>query len=167
MRGVYVLELGNGMRYIGSSRNVPQRIQDHYRGLGSGLTKEFGVRKSTTPLTQPIADLALWEQKETLTQMKCYGFDKVRGSCWTYKNSLTSNDREMIRKLIIHGDGRCWSCGNIGHTVTSCYAKSKAKWLVELERGLNKSNMLCERCGRKSHNINNCYANTHISGKLL
>ena len=132
MAGVYVLELKNGMRYVGSSHNTSKRIRQHFNGEGSALSQEFGARKKHPCMTTCMSDLILWEQKETLAQMMIHGFDKVRGSMWIKKDPLSPEDREMIQKLVTAGDNRCIKCGNRGHMVSSCNARAKAEWLEKL-----------------------------------
>lgn len=43
-QGVYVLELNDGTRYVGSSHNIEERINQHKEGTGSTITKEKGVK---------------------------------------------------------------------------------------------------------------------------
>ena len=89
-QGVYVLELNDGTRYVGSSHNIEERINQHKEGTGSTITKEKGVKGLLDLITKKKKNLIQWEKKETIAQMVKHGFNKVRGFQWTSSKNLSN-----------------------------------------------------------------------------
>jgi len=80
--GVYVLKLGGlpHMYYVGCSKTVLARIEQHRRGAGAACTAGATSIEVLPLLTEGNeADLDGWERAETLTLMYTFGIDKVRG----------------------------------------------------------------------------------------
>ncbi len=100
--GVYVLRLRDDKYYVGCSNNKRRRIDEHREGRGAGteFTKKHAVVEEIEPLTEPMADLNLWELKETLTRMKEHGIHSVRGSRWCQlvlqQNHIDDIKNEMV-----------------------------------------------------------------------
>ena len=152
--GVYVIVLDNGTRYVGKSANVNRRIFQHLnpsplRGSSlSGKThltslsppsevkrvawcKKGGTRRaySEPTITEPNADLSVWEQNETIAQMIKHGCDRVRGWEFTSCQPFGNLEYELFKKLAFSGDDLCRTCGYKGHMAEDCYAQHKAPWL--------------------------------------
>jgi len=158
-QGVYVLELNDGTRYVGSSHNIEERINQHKEGTGSTITKEKGVKGLLDLITKKKKDLIQWEKKETIAQMVKHGFNKVRGFQWTSSKNLSNNDAYMLKQLILGEYSLCYKCGKKGHLANKCEEKDKAKWLKEIEDILNETKVkqiVCFKCNRPGHYANKC-----------
>ena len=90
----YVLELGNGCYYVGISIGLNTRLLQHINNSNqsskwvklhkfkSVLSLEFIGKGETDKIAKQ------WERTNTLRMMKKYGYDKVRGHCWTSSKPL-------------------------------------------------------------------------------
>ncbi len=140
--GVYVLVLDNGTRYVGKSNNVKRRISQHLNPKASqsapikrvAWCKKGGTRRAYTepPITEPNADLSVWEQNETIALMMKHGCDRVRGWEFTSCQPFGHLEYELFKKLAFSGNDLCRTCGNKGHFAKDCYARHKAPWLKEI-----------------------------------
>jgi len=129
--GVYVLRV-TGMQYthyVGCSRTVIARIEQHRRGVGAACTMGVTSIESLPLLTKGSTDdLDSWERTETLALMYTIGIDKVRG--WHFTNKLHSDeDRRHINSNICSYNRLCHRCGFGSHMVTKCYARSRSYWM--------------------------------------
>ena len=129
--GVYVLKL-TGLpytHYVGTSRTVLARIEQHRRGVGAGCTTAATQIESLPLLTKgSIDDLDSWERTETLALMYTIGIDKVRG--WHYTDKVHSDeDRRHIYRNICSYNMLCHRCGFGSHMVTKCYARRCSYWM--------------------------------------
>ena len=117
---VYILELQHGRVYVGSSKDVRRRIQQHSNGTGSAYTRAYRPTGVLLPRLGNIdgeGDAA--ERDETLRYMMLRGIPYVRG--WKFAQVDMSmddfNDAEAnIRELF----NLCRRCGYKGHFVTRC-----------------------------------------------
>ena len=90
----YVLELGDGCYYVGISIDLNTRLLQHINNSShsskwvkrhkfkSVLKLEFIGKSATDKIAKE------WERTNTLEMMKKYGYDKVRGHCWTSSKPL-------------------------------------------------------------------------------
>ena len=133
--GVYVIVLDNGTRYVGKSANVNRRISQHLNpkatDASSAWCKKGGTQRaySEPPITEPNADLSVWEQNETVAQMIKHGCDRIRGWEFTSCQPFGNLEYELFKKLAFSGDDLCRTCGYKGHMAKDCYAQHKAPWL--------------------------------------
>lgn len=76
--GVYVLRLEQGKFYVGASRNIQRRIENH----NSVWTQKYKPESvdDVFPAKEQIKEL---EREVTLMYMKRYGWENVRGAGWT------------------------------------------------------------------------------------
>ncbi len=102
--GVYVLRLRHKKYYVGFSNNKRRRIDEHREGQGEGteFTEEYAVVEEIEPLTEPMADLNLWELKETLTRMKVHGIKNVRGSRWCQLVLQQSHIEDIKNEMVTY-----------------------------------------------------------------
>ena len=129
-RGVYVLDL-EGLPfkvYVGSSQNVPRRVEQHKKGDGAVCTKlAKGIHLLASigcPKATGLDDL---ERKETLKQMYQRGIDKVRG--WKFSTLVLSDEhKQQAFEDICCSFNLCLKCGEGKHFVGECRSKTKAKW---------------------------------------
>jgi hypothetical protein len=85
---IYKLNLQNGKKYIGKTCNVDQRMEQHFSGNGSKVTKKF------KPLNGEILDnvpgffSSEVEHKYTKKNIKKHGYQHVRGGYYTNSKTL-------------------------------------------------------------------------------
>ena len=187
--GVYVLQLRKGQLYIGSSSDVNARIHQH-RELGhqsAAFVKHCkGVLRVLNPLTPRGSDLLDWERREFVQRVLRHGCHNVRG--WEFTQPVLQASQCDVIKTIICGTtpARCRKCGRAGHFMSSCRARSKEDWLLDLERMAGSASSSsrrsqprsqepmakrtrgsCFRCGRRGHMAQQCYARTNARGECL
>ena len=115
---IYKLELENGKKYIGKTNNVDRRMNEHFSGKGAKVTKKF------KPIEGEVIDScngyfsSELEQKKTEKYISKHGYDNVRGGSYTNSKTLkySKNDDSKNKK--------CKRCGNSGHYMSNCYAKT-------------------------------------------
>lgn len=118
---VYVLQLENGNYYVGTSCNVPGRIDAHFRGEAAVWTRAHKPVAKVDRITDVQGDTDAAELWETLAWMQRCGVDRVRGSLFTTVH-LSVEDRRMITRLLRDRVGTCRRCGDTGHFVRECVA---------------------------------------------
>jgi len=124
---VYIIELDGGRVYVGSSKNVTRRINQHKAGTGSTYTRLYrptGVILPRLGNVQGDGDAA--ERDETLRYMLLRGIPLVRGWKFTQVNMPFSDFDEAeanIRELY----DLCRRCGRSGHFMTHCSA-TEDRW---------------------------------------
>lgn len=136
-RGVYVLVLDDGTRYVGKSENMSFRIEQHLGGAGaSAWCAKGGTARARreAPCTPPMQDLNLWEQKETVEQMLRHGCNRVRGWEFTQCAPLTRDQLATLESLVFGSRDACRKCGRAGHFASRCYATTLAPWLRQLRQ---------------------------------
>ena len=136
-RGVYVLVLDDGTRYVGKSDNMSSRIDQHLGGAGaSAWCAKGGTARARreAPCTPPMRDLNLWEQKETVEQMLRHGCNRVRGWEFTQCAPLTRGQLATLESLVFGSRDACRKCGRAGHFAARCYATTLAPWLHQLRQ---------------------------------
>jgi hypothetical protein len=128
-KGVYVLESGDGLFYVGKSNNIPARIEQHRTGDGgAAFSQMMGSFKPVPPLTAGSAnDLESWERNETLQRMWTYGIDKVRGWMFTSPH-LTEEQKQAAFGQVCEKFDLCRKCGRTSHFASACYARGKEAW---------------------------------------
>ena len=129
--GVYVLKL-RGLPYtyyVGCSKTVLARIEQHRRGVGAVCTAGATSIEVLPLLTNGSeTDLDTWERIETLTLMYSVGIDKVRG--WHYvQRKISDEDRRHIHRNICSRNGLCHRCGGGSHMMTQCFARHRSLWM--------------------------------------
>jgi hypothetical protein len=170
MTTIYILQLEEGKYYVGKTRNIEQRLNDHYHDNGSEWTKKYKPVK-TIQIVENCDDFD--EDKYVLINMSKYGIDNVRGG--TYSNPiLDALTIEHIEKMIDSAKDRCFTCGKGGHFAKNCSKVSpKNNSNVNTNEqyahvsSVRTLHFKCDRCGRSSHLANNCFAKTDKNGKLI
>jgi len=119
---VYILELEQGRVYVGSSRDVKRRVEQHVAGTGSAYTR---VYKPTGVLLPRLGNVGgdgdAAERDETLRYMMLRGIPYVRG--WKFAQVVMppaefDEAEANIRELF----NLCRRCGYQGHFMTQCKA---------------------------------------------
>lgn len=119
---IYVLQLQNNKYYIGKTKNVNKRLEQHFNKniYGSAWTSKHKPIK----LIETIKNIDDFdEDKYTLKYMKKYGIDNVRGG--SFSQLILSNETvSHINKMIESTNDNCYRCGRNSHYITNCYAKT-------------------------------------------
>jgi predicted GIY-YIG superfamily endonuclease len=117
---VYILELEDGKVYVGTSKDVANRLRQHSSGTGSAFTRAFKPTGTQLPrLGNVSGDGDAAERDETLRYMMLKGIPAVRG--WKYSRVEMPKDEfddaeANIRELY----DLCRRCGYPGHFVSNC-----------------------------------------------
>jgi predicted GIY-YIG superfamily endonuclease len=117
---IYVLELDKGRVYVGRSKNVARRVQQHKDGVGPSFTAMYPPTGVLLPRLGRVSGSAeAAERDETLRYMHLRGIDKVRG--WKYTNVLlTEAEVREIKDNIREMLNLCRRCGHPGHFAAQC-----------------------------------------------
>jgi predicted GIY-YIG superfamily endonuclease len=120
MEQIYILKLRAGKYYIGKTRNIEKRYEEHLTGTGSGWTKKH---KPLSLLATIKSTSQFDEDKYVKEYMAKYGIENVRGG--TYSNIiLDANSIAVLEKEIRHSNNVCMRCGRDTHYIKDCYAKT-------------------------------------------
>jgi hypothetical protein len=119
---VYILELEGGRVYVGSSKNVQRRIQQHRAGTGSAFTRAYRPTGTLLPrLGNVQGDGDAAERDETLRYMFLRGIPLVRG--WKFTQVIMPfKDFDEAESNIRELFDLCRRCGRTGHYITNCPA---------------------------------------------
>ena len=120
MSTLYVLKLRGGKYYVGKTRDVSRRFQEHRDGVGAAWTRKYApvAIEKTMPVTSPFD-----EDKVTKEYMAMYGIDNVRGGPYV-SEELEIGQRSEVQRAIWAAKDCCVRCGRKGHFVATCYART-------------------------------------------
>jgi hypothetical protein len=110
---IYKLNLKGGKKYVGKTTDVDRRMNQHFSGNGSQVTKKF------KPINGEIVDEVPGffaddvEHEHTEDYIDKYGYENVRGGMYTNSKTLQKK-KECV----------CYRCGRPGHYSNQCYAKT-------------------------------------------
>jgi hypothetical protein len=113
---IYTLQLENGKYYVGKSKNISNRILQHFSEQGSSWTKSY---KPVKVLSQIPSTDSFDEEKYTLLAMDRYGIDNVRGGSYC-KLILSKHEMEKAQQIIYSICDKCYRCGEQKHTASEC-----------------------------------------------
>ncbi len=113
---IYTLQLESGKYYVGKSKNISNRILQHFSEQGSSWTKSY---KPIKVLSQIPSTDAFDEEKYTLLAMDRYGIDNVRGGSYC-KLILSKHEMEKAQQIIYSICDKCYRCGEQKHTASEC-----------------------------------------------
>ena len=91
---IYKLNLENGKKYVGKTTDVDRRMDQHFSGNGSKVTKKF------KPIDGKIIDEVPGffsddvEQEYTEDYIEKYGYNNVRGGYYTNSQTLEKNNKK-------------------------------------------------------------------------
>ena len=120
METIYILKLKENKYYIGKTKNIEKRWNDHIAGNGSGWTKKY---KPISLIKTVLSTSYFDEDKYVKEYMSKYGIENVRGG--TYSNiELDDNCISVLEKEIRHSKNLCTRCGRDTHFIKDCYANT-------------------------------------------
>ena len=85
---IYKLNLEDGKKYIGKTTNFDRRMDQHFSGNGSKVTKKFKPIDGKTIDEVPGFLSDEIEHEYTEEYIKKYGYDKVRGGYYTNSKNI-------------------------------------------------------------------------------
>lgn len=122
MEHIYILRLSTCKYYIGKTKNVDKRWEEHISGNGSGWTKKY---KPLSLIKSVVSTSHFDEDRYVKEYMEKYGIENVRGG--TYSNMvLDANCIAVLEKEIRHSNNLCVRCGRGTHFVKDCYATTNS-----------------------------------------
>ena len=120
---IYKLNLESGKKYVGKTKDVKRRMNEHFSGNGSMVTKKFQPINGKVVDVVPgyLADEA--EQERTLDEIYKHGYDNVRGGMYVNSTTLRRRNREMSDSSDpkSYNSVQCFRCGRYGHYANQCY----------------------------------------------
>ena len=124
---IYKLNLEDGKKYVGKTTNFDRRMDQHFSGNGSKVTKKFKPIDGKTIDEVPGFFSDEIERECTEEYITKYGYDKVRGGYYTNSKTLTKTKSMKSSKKEVKSSKKeviCFNCGNIGHYANQCYVDS-------------------------------------------
>jgi hypothetical protein len=146
---IYILKLCKNKYYVGRTKNVEKRFEEHKDGTGSVWTKKYKPELVEDSFVGDRFD----EDKHVKICMEKYGIENVRGGSYSCIK-LSVSQIKLLANEIKGAENLCFKCGSVNHFAESCGKKPKVK-------------RKCGRCGRIGHNRRKCYAKTHFDGTLF
>jgi predicted GIY-YIG superfamily endonuclease len=159
MEHIYILKLKEGKYYIGKTKNIEKRWNEHLSGEGSGWTKKY---KPTFLMKIIVSTSYFDEDKYVKEYMAKYGIENVRGG--TYSNIvLDDNSILVLEKEIRHSQNLCTRCGRNTHFIKDCYANTNSDGAIikAVKKDIKKPNGKAKAKAKKkvkdwSDNNSNC-----------
>lgn len=149
---IYILKLENNKWYVGKTRNLEERIKEHF--LRPRLGEHFSCSFSSS-FTKKYKPLSLHEsiencddfdeEKYTLKYMQKYGINNVRGGPYT-SIVLSEDTVSHIEKSLSASSDKCFKCGEKGHFAKDCKEEDE-----------DEDEITCFNCGLKGHLYTECY----------
>lgn len=106
---IYKMNLENNKKYIGKTTNFEERIEQHFNGEGSKVTKKFKPVSAEVLDEVPGFFSSQIEHEYTEDYIDQYGYKNVRGGYYT--NSKTLKKTKIT----------CYKCGKNGHYANQCH----------------------------------------------
>ena len=126
MDHIYILKLKENKYYIGKTKNIEKRWNDHIAGNGSGWTKKY---KPISLIKTVLSTSYFDEDKYVKEYMSKYGIKNVRGGA--YSNiELDDNCISVLEKEIRHSKNLCTRCGRDTHFIKDCYANTDSNGVI-------------------------------------
>jgi cellular nucleic acid-binding protein len=148
MLTIYILGLTNNKYYVGKSKNVNFRLEDHFTYEGSVWTKKY-MPVSIVKQIQNCNDYD--EDKYTIQYMAKYGIDNVRGGSFC-ELVLSTENKNTINKMIKGAQNKCFICGDDNHFAKDCTKKVSYKYQRQYYTSSSSSDFYDPYSSSESHN---------------
>lgn len=113
---IYAILLEKQKYYIGKTSNPQFRIESHFNSFGSAWTKKYKPLK----IIEIKSNCDIYdEDKITLQYMHKYGINNVCGGSFI-SVKLDNSEIEIIKKMSIGRNDKCFLCGKLGHFANNC-----------------------------------------------
>lgn len=116
---IYILKLKDNKYYVGKTKDVNKRFQEHMSGNGSSWTQLH----KPIEIINVINNASIFEEdKQVKELMNIHGIEQVRGGTYS-KVKLSTEEKQTVQKEIWSARDSCTRCGYDSHFVKDCYAK--------------------------------------------
>jgi predicted GIY-YIG superfamily endonuclease len=163
----YSLNLEGGRKYVGMTNDIDRRLEEHFTGSGSEVTKACPpisvnhIQQCRSSKSARKAETIVYENMRDY-----HGLDKVRGAGHTRRFAIDEEEELTPTDDASPTSGRCFRCGRHGHFAAECYASIPHATACNTNAS-SSSQGRCFRCGRYGHFSTSCYARTNVSGMPL
>ena len=118
---IYVIKCKNDKYYVGRTKYLDERVEDHLTGQGSTWTK----MNKPIKLLRVIKDCDKYdEDKYVLMYMEKYGVNNVRGGSYS-QIKLSEGQMDYIKNQMAGANDKCFKCNKSGHFVKNCPENKK------------------------------------------
>lgn len=169
---IYVLRCEQHKYYVGKTKNLLRRMEEHFSEKAAAWTKLYLPIK----LVETHRSAHTWDENvTTLKLMDKYGIENVRGGSFCYIRIGKIRKSQLEDKIKLMKQGK--------YNGEEKYYSKRRKKMISIKKrvvsseGNNKRvkhvtarviyGVICERCGRKNHEKKTCFAYTHKDGTLL
>lgn len=172
---IYVLLCQEDKYYVGKTKDLERRMEEHFSEDGATWTKLYEpVKLVETHRARGMLD----ENITTLQMMDKHGIENVRGGSFCYTRIGKIRRAQLEEKIQQMKDGeykgeekyyskRRRKMISITKTVSVSNKDSNGEKKVKRVRKKVVYGVICKRCGRKNHKEDTCFANTHKDGTVL
>eukprot|EP00834_Sanchytrium_tribonematis_P008243 NODE_912_length_3098_cov_0.494832.p2 type:complete len:146 gc:universal NODE_912_length_3098_cov_0.494832:1061-624(-) len=143
MTSVYVLKLDQDKYYVGKTKNLEKRIEQHFNTQGCEWTMLYKPLE-TIETVENVDEL--YEDFMVKKYMRDFGIENVRGGAYVQIELPVSSELAIFREIAASQDA-CLRCFRIGHFIGSCIAKTYAN---------GKRIIVCYRCNQDGHYADEC-----------
>jgi predicted GIY-YIG superfamily endonuclease len=150
---IYVLRLDQGKFYVGKTRFLEARLEQHSRGAACHWTTLYAFLDvvEQRPVTAMFQEDAV--VKEYMVKR---GIDNVRGGSYSQEVLSKQQKGTLLQEMRAEADA-CFSCGKNGHFASACPSRNCTPRKTET----------CNRCGRKGHSSEQCFASSDVDGRHI
>ena len=113
---IYVLSLSDDCWYVGKTKDLSSRLEQHMSGSGSAWTR---LHKTLDVVMEKKMVGLFDEDNKVKSLMMSYGIDKVRGGSYS-QIELPDYQIKALETEFKHVMDCCFKCGKPGHFIYQC-----------------------------------------------